>query len=76
VDLSRAEAGVDLSRAAWQKSAHSRDNGCVEVAFIGGAVAVRDSKNRSTPALVFTPTEWKAFRSGVLDGQFSQAQFD
>jgi Domain of unknown function (DUF397) len=76
VDLSRAQEGIDLSRAAWTKSVHSRDNGCVEVAFIGGSVAVRDSKNRSASPLVFTSTEWNAFIDGVIDGQFSKANID
>jgi hypothetical protein len=45
-------------------------NGCVEVAFVGGQVAMRNSKDRSGPVLVFTPAEWEAFVSGVRDGEF------
>jgi hypothetical protein len=60
----------DWSRVAWRKSTHSNINGCVEVAFAGGQVAVRDSKDRSAPALVFTAVEWAAFVSGVRDGEF------
>ncbi|WP_159846449.1 DUF397 domain-containing protein [Nocardia sp. CY41] len=63
---------VDLSGARWFKS--SRSSGgkeCVEVAFLdGGQVGVRDSKNPTGPALVFTPGEWDAFTSGVSDGEF------
>jgi Domain of unknown function (DUF397) len=62
---------VDLSHAAWRKSAYSWDNGCVEVAFVQGHVAVRDSKHKSGPVLVFTPHEWSAFLHGVRDGQFN-----
>jgi hypothetical protein len=62
---------VDLSHAAWRKSAYSYDNGCVEVAFADGQVAVRDSKNQSGPVLVFTRHEWTAFVHGVRDGQFN-----
>jgi hypothetical protein len=61
---------VDLSSAAWQKSARSGSNGCVEVAFVGGQVAVRDSKDRSGSVLLFTSVEWKAFIGAVRDGQF------
>ena len=61
---------VDLSRAVWRKSTQSYTNGCVEVAFVDGHVAVRDSKNRSGPVLVFTPFEWTAFLGGVRDGEF------
>lgn len=45
-------------------------NGCVEVAFVDNQVAVRDSKHRGGPVLVFTPAEWEAFLGGVSDGQF------
>jgi hypothetical protein len=42
----------------------------VEVAFVGGAIAVRDSKNPAGPALVFTSEEWDAFVAGAKDGEF------
>ncbi|RBQ21677.1 DUF397 domain-containing protein [Spongiactinospora rosea] len=63
---------VDLSGAVWKKSARSAASGaCVEVAQLAsGHVGVRDSKNRSGPVLVFTPTEWDAFVGGVRDGEF------
>jgi Domain of unknown function (DUF397) len=61
---------VDLSAAVWEKSTRSMSNGCVEVAFIGGQVALRDSKNKDGAVLVFTPREWDAFLGGVGDGQF------
>lgn len=63
---------VDLSTALWRKSTRSSpscDN-CVEVAFVGGAIAVRDSKNREGGTLVFTPGEWDAFVAGTKDGEF------
>jgi len=61
---------VDLSRAAWRKSTRSGNNGCVEVAFVEDQVAVRDSKDRSGPVLVFTAHEWAAFVGGVRTGEF------
>jgi Domain of unknown function (DUF397) len=61
---------VDLSIAPWHKSTHSSANGCVEVAFVDGQVAVRDSKDRPGPVLLFTPHEWTAFLAGVRDGEF------
>jgi Domain of unknown function (DUF397) len=54
----------------WQKSTRSGMNGCVEVAFADGRIAVRDSKDQGGPALVFTPQEWRAFIGGVRDGEF------
>ncbi len=64
---------VNLAEAKWFKS--SRSGGgkeCVEAAFLdNGRVGVRDSKNPTGPALIFTPTEWDAFttslRNGTLD---------
>lgn len=61
---------MDFSAADWQKSGRSESNGCVEVAFVDNQVAVRDSKHREGPVLVFTPVEWEAFLGGVSDGQF------
>jgi hypothetical protein len=62
----------DLRDAAWRKSSHSGDErGCVETAFLAdGSIAVRDSKDRSGPALVYTRREWAAFLSGAKDGEF------
>jgi hypothetical protein len=60
---------VDLENAIWRKSSYSGSNGCVEVAFVDGDVAVRDSKNRQGPVLVFTPVEWDAFLAGVRAGE-------
>ena len=61
---------MDLAGAAWRKSARSGSNGCVEIAFLGGQIAVRDSKDRSGPVLTFAPTEWEAFLAGVRHGEF------
>lgn len=50
---------LDLSRAAWRKSARSNNGGaCVEVARnLPGIVAVRDSKHRNGPVLIFAAHE-------------------
>lgn len=65
---------VDMSGARWFKSSYSASNGqCVEVAFLDSdMIGVRDSKNPSGPALVFTPGEWAAFTAGVTDGEFDR----
>ncbi|WP_280239318.1 DUF397 domain-containing protein [Nocardia abscessus] len=64
---------VDLPGAVWFKSAYSGTKDCVEVAHLeGGMVGVRDSKNPTGPALVFTPGEWDAFTAGVNDGEFTR----
>lgn len=61
---------MDLSSAEWHKSTLSGANGCVEVAFVDGQVAVRDSKDRHGHVLVFTQLEWSAFLGGVRAGEF------
>ncbi len=62
----------DLTGADWRKSRHSGEEaGCVETAFLAdGRVAVRDSKDRSGPALFYARGEWAAFVAGIKDGEF------
>jgi hypothetical protein len=66
------DATADLSGADWRTSSYSNNGGqCVQVARnLPGIVAVRDSKDRSGPALAFTREEWAAFISGAHDGKF------
>ncbi|ONM46202.1 DUF397 domain-containing protein [Nocardia donostiensis] len=63
-----------LSGAQWFKSRRSgpsRD--CVEVAHLdSGLVGVRDSKNPSGPALVFTPGQWDTFVARTRTGEFDR----
>lgn len=58
---------IDLSHAQWRKSSHSGSEGgeCVEVAAVGGYVAVRDSKEPQGPALVVPAGAFAAFVGGV-----------
>ncbi len=43
----------------------------MEVADLNhGSRAVRDSKDPTGPALMFTATEWAAFTAGVRTGEF------
>jgi hypothetical protein len=65
---------TDLSRAAWFKSSRSHGGSeCVEAAHLdNGHVGVRDSKNPTGPALIFTPGEWDAFLAGAKDGEFDR----
>jgi Domain of unknown function (DUF397) len=52
---------MDISTATWRKSSYSGGGGqgCVEVAVIPGAVAIRDSKDPDGPAHVVSA---EAFR--------------
>ncbi|MFE3442691.1 DUF397 domain-containing protein [Nocardia sp. NPDC059180] len=67
-------SSVDLSGANWFKSTRSANaDACVEIAHLdAGMVGVRDSKNPTGPALVFTPAEWDAFLGGAVDGEFDR----
>lgn len=59
---------TDCSRLAWRKSTRSggaSNDACVEVAFAGPAVAVRDSKNAATAPLAFPARDWATFLSGL-----------
>jgi Domain of unknown function (DUF397) len=59
---------VDLAGLVWRKSSRSgggSGNNCVEVAFAGPAVAVRDSKNAEASALVIPAAHWRAFLAGL-----------
>lgn len=66
---------ADLSTAKWRKSSRSGQDGCVEVAFVEGGVAIRDSKDRGGPVLQFTAQEWESFLGGIRDGEFDRASY-
>ena len=63
----------DFTHAVWRKSTRSGDNGgaCVEVAFLGTAVGLRDSKGNGA-ILVVTPDGWNAFLAETRDGESSR----
>ncbi|ATL68362.1 DUF397 domain-containing protein [Nocardia terpenica] len=62
-----------LSGARWFKSSRSGGSQeCLEVAFLDtDHIGVRDSKNPTGPALVFTPAEWDAFTDTIKHDGFS-----
>ena len=46
---------------------------CVEVARnLPGVIAVRDSKDRQGPALLFTAGQWRAFIAAMKASEFSR----
>lgn len=60
-----------ISACAYAKSTFSMDGSCVEVRLLpDGTVGLRDSKDVSKPAHVFTQPEWSAFLAGVRAGEF------
>lgn len=63
---------MPLSDARWFTSSRSGGNQgtCVEVAFAAPHVGIRDSKNRTGPALVFAPTAWSTFVARLKAGTY------
>ncbi|WP_431033885.1 DUF397 domain-containing protein [Streptomyces sp. P6-2-1] len=64
---------VDLTNAAWAKSelSNGSDN-CLEVAFVDGVVALRDSVDVGDPAaqvLVVSRKDYELFAASVRAGQ-------
>ncbi|MER6554784.1 DUF397 domain-containing protein [[Kitasatospora] papulosa] len=57
------ESVPSLPDCAWVKSSYSSGEGgqCVEVASSLGTVHVRDSKDKTVPALALAPGSWTTF---------------
>jgi hypothetical protein len=65
-------AEADLGRSQWRKSTRSAlGNECLEIADIGSAVGIRDSKNTANRLVVSTEA-WRAFVNAVRHGDFDR----
>ena len=60
-----------LASLRWRKSTYSGSNGggCIEAASHDGQVLVRDTQDRSGPALRFGTAAWRRFTGQVKDKQ-------
>ena len=66
---------AQLVHAPWRTSTRSQTSNCVEVAPLRtgpAAVALRDSKDRGGPVLLFNRAGWLGFISGAKNGQFDR----
>ncbi|MEW2381669.1 DUF397 domain-containing protein [Micromonospora sp. NPDC047707] len=66
----------ELPDVPWRKSTRSQTSNCVEVAPLPtgpAAVALRDSKDRGGPVLLFDRAGWVGFLAGTKNGQFDRA---
>ncbi|MFE2412608.1 DUF397 domain-containing protein [Kitasatospora sp. NPDC059408] len=63
---------INSSTARWVKSTYSQQGGnCIEVApGFTGVMPVRDSKDPSGPALVFTADAWQSFITAIRADEF------
>jgi hypothetical protein len=61
---------MNVHEAVWFKSSHSNGTqACVEVAYLPGAVAMRDSKEAAGPVLSSTYEGWRAFVGSLAEGR-------
>lgn len=65
-------SATDLPTSRWRKSRTSNPTGsCVEIAELPEqAVALRNSRDKSGPALIYPRTAVGAFLQGVKNGEF------
>ena len=56
----------------WKKSSFCSDNACVEIAFEGDVVAVKDSDPGRDP-LRLTRAQWNDFVRGIQEDEFRLA---
>jgi hypothetical protein len=57
----------------WRRSSRCSSDACVEVAWTGDHVLLRDSKDLAKAPMEFTAAEWAAFVKGARGGEFDFA---
>ncbi|GIH74693.1 DUF397 domain-containing protein [Planobispora longispora] len=53
----------------WHTSSHCNGGNCVQVAFTGDLIAVRDSKAPDNGTLTYSHSEWATFIWAVKQGE-------
>ncbi|MFE9412324.1 DUF397 domain-containing protein [Streptomyces sp. NPDC006704] len=64
---------VDLTNAVWSKSEYSNGgNNCLEVAFVDGVVAIRDSNDADDPNVqptIVSEKDYRLFTQSIQENQ-------
>jgi hypothetical protein len=61
---------TDNNARVWRTSSKCSNGSCVEVAFDGESVLVRNSQRPEGPEVAYTPQEWTDFLAGAKNGEF------
>ncbi|MDH6110852.1 hypothetical protein P3T36_004426 [Kitasatospora sp. MAP12-15] len=66
----RAPAAHD---PAWFKSSYSSEQGgnCIEGARLSTGIAIRDSKDKAGPSLVFSTAAWQSLINSIKSGRLT-----
>jgi uncharacterized protein DUF397 len=59
------------SSLVWRRSTFCSNSGCVEVAFSGSTVLVRDSESPDGPVLEYSTSVWHAFLQAAVAGKYN-----
>ncbi|GAA4450933.1 DUF397 domain-containing protein [Phytohabitans houttuyneae] len=57
-------------RINWRTSSRSQNTNCVEVGEMETTIAMRDSKDREGPVLIFARQRWIDFVASAKAGEF------
>lgn len=70
--MNRTRTSTELApEADWFKSSYSSgaEGNCVEAAELASGVGIRDSKDKTGPALIFPRSSWSAFVTSLRAGK-------
>lgn len=65
-----------LDDVNWARSSFCSTNGCVEVAWVGDVIRVRDGKSRDeSPTIDYTPDQWVLFLARIVEEGMAHEAF-
>lgn len=69
-----SKVGSEAPELVWRKASRSMNNGeCVEVAWVSGHVAIRDSKNPEDGILTCSPQAFRSLLEAVKRGELGSS---